>query len=259
MSEKEKRVLGFLAVVIVVLSLALALLCITIVLKDPRENIELAEIPVQYIQIDIPVVATSNPTVCPVVPITIPAPGEMPGVTAIPTGSTAQPAETRVPDTNATPTPEATYVHFPTSEPANTPIPAVPSGMAFTLGILGKTIHVANNVEADTLEQTPGWLPTSAKPGKEGTCVVYGHRNRNHLLVLKDVETGDEIDVFLSDGKVYTYIVEKIEILDTDESLRIQTIEGKHLILMTCYPFHYTGHAPQKYVATCTLQEGNHV
>lgn len=259
MTEKEKRVLGFLAVVIVVLCLALAVLCITIVLKDPRQNIDPAEMPVQYVEIDIPATATSNPTMCPVVTITIPAPGEMPEATAIPTGSTAQPAATRGPETNATPTPEAAYVHFPTSEPANTPIPAVPSGMAFTLGILGKTIHVANNVEADTLEQTPGWLPTSAKPGKEGTCVVYGHRNRNHLLVLKDVEKGDEIDAFLSDGKIYTYIVEKIEILDTNESLRIPTTDGKHLILMTCYPFYYTGHAPQRYVVTCTLREGDHV
>lgn len=157
----------------------------------------------------------------------------------------------------ATPTPEAAYVNFPTAEPANTPIPTVPNGMAFTLGILGKTIHVANNVEEDTLEQTPGWLPTSAKPGKEGTCVVYGHRNRNHLLILKDVEKGDGIDIILSDGKVYTYIVDKIEILKTDETLYIPTIEGKHLILMTCYPFYYTGHAPQKYVVTCSLLEGN--
>lgn len=259
MTEKEKRILGFLAVVIVLLCLALAALCIFIVLKDPQARPDPAEMPVQYVQIDIPAAATSNPTMCPIVTITIPAPDDMPEVTAIPAGSTAQPTATRVPDTNTTPTPEAAYVRLPTSDPANTPVPTVPKGMAFSLGILGKTVNVAKNVEADTLEQTPGWLPTSAKPGKEGTCVVYGHRNRNHLLVLKDVEKGDEIDVFLSDGKVFTYIVDKIEILDTNESLRIPTIEGKHLILMTCYPFYYTGHAPQKYVVTCTLREGNHV
>lgn len=110
------------------------------------------------------------------------------------------------------------------------------------------------DVDEETLEKHPGWLPTSAKPGKDGVCVVYGHRNRNHLLILKEIEVGDEIDVVTSDGKVYTYVVEKTEILDTDTAMRIPTIEGKHMILMTCYPFYYTGHAPQKFVVTCFLK-----
>ena len=123
------------------------------------------------------------------------------------------------------------------------------------LSILGKNVNVASNVDADTLEKTPGWLPTSAMPGKEGVCVVYGHRNRNHLLILKEIEKNDEIDVVMSDGKVYTYVVDKTEILETDEAMRIPTSEGKHLMLMTCYPFYYTGHAPKKFVVTCTLVE----
>ena len=144
---------------------------------------------------------------------------------------------------------------MPTAAPVHTPIPSVPQGMAFMLSILGKNVNVASNVDADTLEKTPGWLPTSAMPGKEGVCVVYGHRNRNHLLILKEIEKNDEIDVVMSDGKVYTYVVDKTEILETDEAMRIPTSEGKHLMLMTCYPFYYTGHAPKKFVVTCTLVE----
>lgn len=178
--------------------------------------------------------ATSNP--------------DQPELSMEPTAS----ADSTKPNTIATLSPA--YVRMPTAEPAVTPIPTVPNGMAFTLSILGKTINVASNVEADTLEQTPGWLPTSAKPGKEGVCVVYGHRNRNHLLILKEIEKGDEIDVVMPDGKFYTYVVEQMEILKTDEIMHIPTIEGTHLILMTCYPFYYTGHAPQKYVVECQLQ-----
>ena len=141
--------------------------------------------------------------------------------------------------------------------PATTPKPTVENGMAFTLTILGKNISVAGNVEASTLDKAPGWLPTSAKPGKEGVCVVYGHRNRNHLLVLKDIDYGDEIVVTMPNGKSYTYIVEQTEILDGDQELRIPVIEGKRLILMTCYPFYYSGHAPKQFVATCTIQKNN--
>ena len=74
-------------------------------------------------------------------------------------------------------------------------------------------------------------------------------------MILKEIEVGDEIDVVTSDGKVYTCIVEKTEILDTDTAMRIPTIEGRHMILMTCYPFYYTGHASQKFVVTCSLKE----
>ncbi len=194
---------------------------------------------------------TAAPTMHPVVEIHVPAPGESPEVTVITYPISSEPVYT------AMPTPEPALVHFPTGAPVNTSVPSVPKDMAFTLSILGKTINVANNVEEDTLEKTPGWLPTSAKPGKEGTCVVYGHRNRNHLLVLKDIEIGDEIDVILPDGKVYTYVVDKTEILETNEAMRIPTTEDNHLILMTCYPFYYTGHAPRKFITTCTLKEGD--
>ena len=58
----------------------------------------------------------------------------------------------------------------------------------------------------------------------------------------------------MPDGKTYTYIIESTEILETDEDLRIPTIEGKHLMLTTCYPFYYSGHAPKKYVVLATLE-----
>lgn len=206
-----------------------------------------------------------SPIPIPVVELTIgPFSSAVPTTTAHPTADAAAfqpevtPYETASPS-NATATPERAYVYWPTAAPAATTVPTVPTGMAFTLSILGKTIHVADNVEADTLEQTPGWLPTSAKPGKEGTCVVYGHRNRNHLLILKDIEIGDEIDVILPDGTVYTYIVEKAEILDSEESLHIPLSDGKHLILITCYPFHYSGHAPLKFLVTCSIKAGDRV
>lgn len=119
---------------------------------------------------------------------------------------------------------------------------------AFALGIDGSTVQVANGVEEKTLEKSPGWLDTSAKPGEEGVCVVYGHRNRNHLKLLKNVEVGEIITVTLPDGRVFGYIIESISILDSMEELTIPTVSGSHLLLATCYPFHYSGHAPQKCV-----------
>ncbi len=138
----------------------------------------------------------------------------------------------------------------PTSIPHTSPV----YGKAFTLTILGVNVPVSIGVDNETLDKTPGWLETSAYPGEEGVCVIYGHRNRNHLQVLKDIDFGDTITVTLADGTVLSYTVESIRILDSDEELRVPFISGQHIMLTTCYPFYYTGHAPQKYVLIASFQ-----
>lgn len=247
MTKSQKLILIVLSVITVLLGIGLIVIYRSLEKEQPIQTAEPTAAPIQTIVIEPPPTATPLPTMLPVVEITIPAPDTSPTATPLPIIDE--------PVLTATPTPYEAYVYMPTSAPVATSVPSVPSGMAFTLSILGKTINVANNVEEDTLEKTPGWLPSSAKPGKEGVCVVYGHRNRNHLLILKEIEAGDEIYVVMPDGKVYTYVVDKTEILDTDTAMRIPTIEGRHMILMTCYPFYYTGHAPQKFVVTCSLKE----
>ena len=144
-----------------------------------------------------------------------------------------------------------------TLAPTSSPQVSVPHGAAFVLTIHGKDITIAPSVDEATLEKTPGWLNTSASPGEEGVCVVYGHRNRNHLQILKDVTYGETIKVTMPNGTIYTYVIELTEILETDEDLRIPAIEGKHLMLTTCYPFYYTGHAPKKFVVICFLKSFN--
>lgn len=123
---------------------------------------------------------------------------------------------------------------------------------AFILNINGEKVKVAYGVDETTLKKTPGWLENSAYPGEDGVCVVYGHRNRNHLRALKDIEIGDSITVETADSSC-TYVVETIRIMDGDEDLTIPTLEGKHLMLSTCYPFHYSGSAPQKCVVIVRL------
>ncbi len=171
------------------------------------------------------------------------------------------PSKTAAPEQPESPTP-GDWPEFPvidepviespaphsSSTPTSVPQVSVPHGAAFVLTIHGKNITIAPSVDEATLEKNPGWLNTSVLPGEEGVCVVCGHRNRNHLQILKDVTYGETIKVTMPDGTVYTYVIESMEILESNEDLRIPTIEGKHLMLTTCYPFYYTGHAPRKYI-----------
>ena len=148
------------------------------------------------------------------------------------------------------PTPEATLQ--PVYPPAATPAPAQDGNAFFTLSILNDTISVAYGVEESTLKKTPGWLTTSVLPGDNGMCVVYGHRNRNHLKILEKVTVGDIITA-TKDGIAYTYTVSDVAIYESTSDWQLPTLDGSTLVLVTCYPFRYSGHAPGKYMVTARL------
>ncbi len=110
-----------------------------------------------------------------------------------------------------------------------------------------------NGVEEEKLKQHPGWLPSSVMPGQDGMCVVYGHRNRTHLRVLENVKNGDTITVTMADGTAYEYIITDITIYESAAELRLPAVDGKTLVLVTCYPFRYSGSAPGKCVVTAVI------
>lgn len=143
---------------------------------------------------------------------------------------------------------EIPIVNIPIDNTPSTPV----QDYAFSLFIDGSKVNVAYGVDEQTLEKTPGWLENSAYPGEEGVCVIYGHRNRNHLKALKNIKIGDAITVHTAQDEL-DYVVESIEILDTNDPIIIPTSTGKHLMLSTCYPFRYSGSAPQKYVVICSI------
>lgn len=157
----------------------------------------------------------------------------------------ADPTNSPVPIPVPTPTPETVEVPAATKTPSHN---REGEGL-FTLDILNDEISIAYGVEESTLEKTPGWLTSSALPGQDGMCVVYGHRNRNHLKILEKVKLGDKITVTMDD-ETYIYTISDVTIYESTSDMRLPTVDGKMLVLVTCYPFHYSGHAPGKCVVT---------
>lgn len=133
--------------------------------------------------------------------------------------------------------------------------PIASSGRA-GLGILcigKKEIPVAIGVDEATLADGPGWMPDSALPGQAGMSVILGHRNRKHLRPLQDVEIGDSLCFRYPDGREYTYTVSEIVKYEDTADWRLPALGGNTLVLVTCYPFHYSGNAPGKYVVTAII------
>jgi len=161
--------------------------------------------------------------------------------------------DTNTPSPVPIPMSTATLTAFPSASPTSSAKPS--SGKQTdtfcTLTIGGKDIPVRYGVDEKTLEKSPGYLPSSALPGAEGICAIYGHRNRNHFKALKNVQVGDSIKVTMADGTVYTYVITDITIYESTSNWTLPATEGKTLVLVTCYPFQYSGHAPGKCVITC--------
>ena len=70
--------------------------------------------------------------------------------------------------------------------------------------------------------------------------------------MLEKVERGDTVKITM-DGIAYDYTISDITIYESTDDLRLPTVDGKTLVLVTCYPFRYSGHAPGKCVVTAQL------
>ena len=113
-----------------------------------------------------------------------------------------------------------------------------------------RTYEVMPDVDEETLKDNVGWLPSSSLPYEDGACILMGHRDTD-FKILKNCSVGNQITVLLNNIE-YNYTVSFIEIVDSNDALKFNTNPKYSLILVTCYPFYYTGHAPKKILFYCT-------
>ena len=129
-------------------------------------------------------------------------------------------------------------------------------------GILGyliyddKSVVVRDDIDADTLEKSPGWVPDSSLPGNSGMSIIFGHRNRKHLKLIEPIEVGDTISFrFVSDNRLVSYEVTDVQIFEKTSDWTLPVTDEDVLVLVTCYPFEYTGNAPGKFQVLARLVE----
>jgi sortase A len=94
----------------------------------------------------------------------------------------------------------------------------------------------------------------TAMPGHDqGNLGIAGHRD-GYFRVLKDIQFGDEILVTTSAGK-QTYVVEQLMIVDPSAVEVLHRTPKPTITLVTCYPFYFVGHAPERFIVRAALQE----
>jgi sortase A len=107
----------------------------------------------------------------------------------------------------------------------------------------GVSVAVAEGTDARTLDRAVGHLRSTAVPGEGGHIALAGHRD-TFFRRLGRLRPGDSVRLRTPDG-TFTYRVIRSEIVPPE---RTDVIQQAPLALITCYPFHWIGPAPKRFV-----------
>lgn len=113
-------------------------------------------------------------------------------------------------------------------------------------------LPIVEGTDADQLAKGVGHFQQSVLPGEKDNCVLSGHRDTvfRHLGELK---IGDDVIVKTKAG-TFVYRINKIRVVDASDRTVIVSTRLPMLTLTTCYPFHFIGNAPKRYIITAHLQ-----
>ena len=181
-------------------------------------------------------------------------------VTPLPVEHTQKPSIAPYQPTAEQPLQESTSVTIsdilPVEEPAEPSTPYNANGILGHLIYDNKSVIVRDDIDAATLEKSPGWVPDSLLPGNSGMSIIYGHRNRKHLKLIEPIEVGDTISFrFVSDNRLVSYEVTDVQIFEKTSDWTLPVTDEDVLVLVTCYPFEYTGNAPGKFQVIARLSK----
>jgi sortase A len=103
----------------------------------------------------------------------------------------------------------------------------------------------------DTLDVALGHIPGTAWPGQNGNVGVAGHRD-TLFRALRRIAAKDRIQ-FQTFTATYEYEVESTGIVAPQNVGVLAPGGHPEITLVTCYPFHYVGPAPDRFVVKARL------
>ncbi len=121
-----------------------------------------------------------------------------------------------------------------------------------TIGILSipkleAELPIIEGTNPDELEKGVGHFHGSYFPKEGGQIVLSGHRDTVFRKV-GQLKEGDLIEIKVPYGS-FQYEITHTKIVDADDrSIITLQNNSEELILTTCYPFHYIGDAPERYI-----------
>lgn len=107
-------------------------------------------------------------------------------------------------------------------------------------------VPVGFGTDESVLLRGAGWIEGTATPGTLGNVAIAAHRD-SFFRGLKDVAVGDLIEIETLDRSDSYRVAELSIVAPTDVGVLADTGNAA-LTLVTCYPFYFVGHAPQRFI-----------
>lgn len=114
------------------------------------------------------------------------------------------------------------------------------------IGRVGLEVPVYADTTERNLNRGAGWVKGTAAPDDGGNIAIAAHRD-GYFRVLKDVAVGDVLELE-SITQERLYRVTEISIVEPGDTSSLFATETAAVTLVTCYPFYFVGHAPQRYI-----------
>ena len=116
---------------------------------------------------------------------------------------------------------------------------------------LDLTVPMIEGDSTESLLRGVGHISGTAMAGGLGTVALAGHRD-TFLRSLQRLQLHTPIDL-TQGGATYRYVVDSTEIVHPEQVQVLETQNTPELVLVTCYPFHYIGHAPLRFIVNAHL------
>jgi sortase A len=111
---------------------------------------------------------------------------------------------------------------------------------------LGMAIAILEGTSAQALRLGVGHIEGTALPGEQGNSGIAGHRD-TFFRALKDIRIDDEIQIQTATG-LSRYRVDWMRIVAPEDTGILSPANMPSITLVTCYPFHLVGSAPERFV-----------
>lgn len=131
--------------------------------------------------------------------------------------------------------------------------PAPPPLAVLRIPKIALEVPVLRGTDDRTLDRAVGHIEDTADPGTDGNSGIAGHRD-GFFRGLKDIAAGDAIELETLEG-TELYRVERTWVVAPEDVWVLDPTSVRALTLVTCYPFYFSGPAPQRFVVRAVRDE----
>jgi sortase A len=111
-------------------------------------------------------------------------------------------------------------------------------------------VPVLEGTDTLSLNRGIGWIRGTAQPGQFGNIGLAGHRD-GFFRRLKDLRVGDRAEL-VSHDRTDTFVIDNMRVVNPQD-VSVLRPGALSLTLVTCYPFHFVGSAPQRYIVHASI------